>query len=61
MFVLINFINSCAKFFWKNVFFLVDQLNAILFYNTLDKISKEILSHIVFFKNQLFEDDYIFH
>ena len=61
MYLLLNFINSYTKLFWKNIFFLIDQINAILFYNTLDRISKEILSHIYFFKNQLFEDDYVFH
>jgi hypothetical protein len=45
----------------KNFFFIIDQINVILFYSTVDKASKEILSHLHFFKNQTFGDDYIFH
>lgn len=61
MYFILNFINLQTKLFWKNFFFLIDQVSAILFYNKLDKISKEVISHIHFFKNQFFEDDYIFH
>ena len=61
MYFILNFINTQTKIFWRNFFFLLDQFNAIIFYNQLDRISKEVISHIHFFKDQLFEDDYIFH
>ena len=61
MYIIFNMLDYFTKFFWKNFFFMVDQLNAILFYNAIDKVSKEIILHLHFFKNQTFGDDYIFH